>query len=664
MGVDAGCCAAPREGILGSDISQHLSAQGFMPHGTCYLWQPGILSLHVVSDGIIALAYCSIPLTLLQFYRKRADLRFQWMFLCFAMFIIACGATHILSIWTVWYPAYWLSGSVKAVTAVASAATAALLVRILPDALRLPSPQALQRANLALEQEIAERSRMERDLRKANELLEVRVAERTADLETLNRILIQDNARFAIAADAAGLGFWSRDIAGNTLQWDERMARLHGITPGETDLPYATWLDSTHPEDRERFERESNQALAAKGEYDTEYRILRPSGAVRTLRTAARITRDSRGRAIRMFGVSFDITDLKRADEQFRLAIEAAPTGMLLMGVNGSIVLVNAQIENLFGYSRSELLGRSVEMLVPERFRAHHPDFRQQFFASPKARPMGAGRDLYGLRKDGAEVPIEIGLTPLHTSAGDFVLSSIVDLSLRREMDRMTKDFVSMVSHELRTPLTSINGSLGLLQTGALGALPEQAAGMVQIAAKNSTRLVRIVNDILDIGKLDAGELTIQKVPVALADLLRQSVEANSSYAEQYGVNFRLEEGPASDYVMGDPDRIMQVVANLLSNAAKFSAPGADVHIRVRPNGASMRVEIEDSGPGIPEAFKDRVFQKFAQADTSASRRVMGTGLGLSIARRLIEAMGGTIGFSSVTGQGTTFFLDLPRPSA
>ena len=646
---------------MATHISQLVSAPEFMPHGMCYLWQPGILTLHVVSDGIIALAYCSIPLTLLHFYRKRVDLRFQWMFLCFALFIVACGATHLLSIWTVWHPAYWLSGGVKALTAAASAATAIVLVKIAPRALRLPSPQALQQANLALEQEVAERLRVERDLRKANELLEVRVAQRTADLEELNRELKQDNARFAIAADAAGLGFWSRDLSADTLRWDERMARLHGIAPRAHDISCETWIESIHPQDRARFVEETREGLAGKTGYDTEYRILRPNGEIRSVRTAARVARDASGRAIRMLGVSFDITDLKRADEQFRLAIEAAPTGMLLMGTDGAIVLVNAQIEILFGYSRSELLGRPIEMLVPERFRAHHPGFREQFLAAPKARPMGAGRDLYGLRKDGSEVPIEIGLTPLHTSAGGFVLSSIVDLSLRREMDRMTKDFVSMVSHELRTPLTSINGSLGLLQTGALGALPEQAAAMVQIASKNSTRLVRIINDILDIGKLDAGELSIEKMPVPLAELLRQSVEANSIYAEQYGVCFRLQEGLGSDLVIGDADRVMQVVTNLLSNAAKFSAPGADVHIRVRPGETTLRVEIEDSGPGIPESFKDRVFQKFAQADSSASRRAMGTGLGLSIARRLIEAMNGSIGFTSIVGRGTTFYFDLPR---
>jgi CheY-like chemotaxis protein len=228
----------------------------------------------------------------------------------------------------------------------------------------------------------------------------------------------------------------------------------------------------------------------------------------------------------------------------------------------------------------------------------------------------------------------------------------------------MRTDFVSTVSHELRTPLTSISGSLGLLQSGVMGALPDKATEMVRIAYNNSGRLVRIVNDILDIGKLEAGrlELRVQRMP--LADLLRQSIEANLSYAEKCGVRFLLDEQAANDPVLVDPDRFMQVLANLLSNAAKFSPPGADVLIRARTGAAKMRVEVEDHGPGIPETFQARVFEKFAQADASTTRPFEGTGLGLSIARKLIEAMGGTIGFTTQVGQGTIFHLELPRLDA
>jgi PAS domain S-box-containing protein len=522
---------------------------------------------------------------------------------------------------------------------------------------------SLQRANSTLEREVGERVRAQDNLRQVNETLEVRVADRTAQLAALNQQQVEESSRFAIAADAAGMGFWHLDIAANALHWDERMFRLYGHSPMQGDQPYSLWANSLHPEDRARCEQESADALNGKRAYDTEFRIVHPNGAIRHLRATARIARDADGRAIRMFGVSFDITARKHADEQFRLAIEAAPAGMLLMNSSGSIALVNIQIEKIFGYPRAELLGRDAEMLLPERLRAH-PILRNSLFHPAPTRAMGPGEELYGLRKDGSEVPIEIELNPLHTSEGEFVLCSIVDLSQRRDIERMRTDFVSTVSHELRTPLTSISGSLALLQSGVMGALPDKATEMVRIAYSNSGRLVRIINDILDIGKLEAGRLELRLRSMPLADLLRQSVEANLSYAEKCGVRFLLDEEAVNDPVLVDPDRFMQVLANLLSNAAKFSPPGADVLIRARTRAAKLRVEVEDHGPGIPETFQARVFEKFAQADASTTRPFEGTGLGLSIARKLIEAMGGSIGFTTRVGQGTVFHLELPRLDA
>jgi PAS domain S-box-containing protein len=637
-----------------------IGSSGFMPHGMCYQWQPDILVLHVVTDGIIALAYFAISCTILYFVRKRVDLKHKWIFLCFSVFIVACGFTHAMEIWTIWHPAYWLSGGIKTATALASAVTAILLIRYFPSALRLPSPSAMQSAKLEVEREVRERIRLQEDLRRLNGTLGIGAADRIVQLEALNRTLAEDSARSAIAANAAGLGFWTFDIPANALHWDDSMFRLHGIPASEGEEPAALKASRAQLQDYARLERSAGDAINSGLDYDAELRAMHPNGVVRHLKAAAHVTRDEKGHAIRMLGVTFDITERKRADEQFRLAMEAAPTGMLLMNMSGSIVVVNAQIEKLFGYPRAELLGQPIEMLLPERLRASIPEFRRRLFAAPEPRE----GDLYGLRKDGTEVPIDIGLNPFLTSEGEFVLSSIVDLSHRLEMDRIRNEFVSTVSHELRTPLTSIRGSLGLLKSGAMGALPDQAAAMVTIAYKNSGRLVRIINDILDIGTIDAGKLTLKMSVVPLAELLQQAVEGNAGFAEKCEVSYLLEPVSASDSVMADPDRLMQVVANLLSNAAKFSRPGADVLIRVRPGSTSMRIEVEDSGSGIPEAFRDHVFAKFAQADASVTRRFEGSGLGLSIARKLMEAMGGTIGFDSAVDQGTVFYIELPRMDA
>jgi len=226
---------------------------------------------------------------------------------------------------------------------------------------------------------------------------------------------------------------------------------------------------------------------------------------------------------------------------------------------------------------------------------------------------------------------------------------------------QLRDEFISIVSHELRTPLTSIRGGLGLIEAGVLGELPEKAETMVKIALQNSERLVRIINDILDVEKIKSGGLEMQIKSLPVQALLQQAIVVNQAYGAKYQVRFELEKIPANIEVAADSDRLMQVMANLLSNAAKFSPEGSAVQVRARDHGTHVRIEVEDHGIGIPETFRQRVFEKFAQADSSSSRRFEGTGLGLSITRQLLEAMGGTIGFTTNTGQGTIFHFELPH---
>ncbi len=231
---------------------------------------------------------------------------------------------------------------------------------------------------------------------------------------------------------------------------------------------------------------------------------------------------------------------------------------------------------------------------------------------------------------------------------------------MRKLQLRLRDEFISMVSHELRTPLTSIRGALGLINAEALGKLPAKAKAMVQIAYQNSERLVQIINDILDMEKINSGGLEIRIGAVTVADFLQEALAINHAYGVKHQVRFVLETAPAGLQMAADPDRMMQVMANLLSNAAKFSPPGSAVRVRAREHNKLVRIEVEDYGTGIPEAFRERVFEKFAQADSSSSRRFDGTGLGLSITRKLVEAMEGTIGFSTIADQGTIFYFEVP----
>lgn len=348
------------------------------------------------------------------------------------------------------------------------------------------------------------------------------------------------------------------------------------------------------------------------------------------------------------------------AEELFRLAVEACPNGMLMTDSSGTIVLVNGETERLFGYDRSELIGRSIEVLVPERLRKHHSGHRMRYAEHPMVRRAEASHALFGLRRDGNEFPVEIGLNPVHTAGGLFVLNVIIDISDRQRVDRLKDEFVATVSHELRTPLTSIAGSLGLLLGGAAGKLPDSVTRFLGIAHSNCTRLVRLISDILDIEKIESGSVVFSFKPIMLRQLAEQVIEANRGYADGFGVHVRLDPAADDGKVLVDPDRLAQVITNLASNAVKFSPRDGDVELTIAHRDGRMRIAVRDHGPGIPEDFKPRIFEKFAQADATDARQKGGTGLGLSIARKIVTRLGGTIGFVDADGGGTEFFVELP----
>ncbi|MCM2335217.1 MAG: ATP-binding protein [Pseudomonas sp.] len=260
----------------------------------------------------------------------------------------------------------------------------------------------------------------------------------------------------------------------------------------------------------------------------------------------------------------------------------------------------------------------------------------------------------------GRERWLQLLKRPLRSSDGELqVLTVAVDVSERRQIERMKGEFISTVSHELRTPLTAIRGALGMLSMGMAGDLPEASRSLVEVAANNSERLVRLINDILDIEKLESGRLPLQVQSLSLRTLLRHAIEQNGPYAQDFDVRLALRDGPDARIEV-DPDRFAQVMANLLSNAIKHSPGEGTVTVSTRILGHRIEASVEDQGVGIPEAFRARVFERFAQADSSDVRRRGGTGLGLAITRSLVEQMRGSIGFDTETDHGTRFFVAFP----
>jgi signal transduction histidine kinase len=235
------------------------------------------------------------------------------------------------------------------------------------------------------------------------------------------------------------------------------------------------------------------------------------------------------------------------------------------------------------------------------------------------------------------------------------------DITAQLEAERMKKEFTSTLSHELRTPLTSIIGSLQLINAGVLGEVPKDVSELTEVAERNGQRLLDLINDILDIEKIESGKLTLNPEPIRLDELVREAMLLNKGFGDRFKVRFQPRGELSAEQVTGDHKRLLQVMTNLLSNAAKFSPEGEVVEISTEPAAGGLRVAVHDRGPGIPEAFRARMFGRFNQADSTTSRQKGGTGLGLAICKRLVEMMQGHIGFQDRDGGGTTFWFDLPH---
>jgi PAS domain S-box-containing protein len=364
------------------------------------------------------------------------------------------------------------------------------------------------------------------------------------------------------------------------------------------------------------------------------------------------------------------MSERRRGERRFEELLEAAPDAMIIVNQAGDIVLLNAQVEKQFGYRRDELLGQKATNIVPEGFAERLIADGTRTAAEALAQQIGTGIELSGRRKDGTEFPIEIMLSPLQSAEGVLVTAAIRNISVRKTaethlaqmegMDRLKDEFVSTVSHELRTPLTSIAGALGLLIGNAAGKLPKPATRLLEIAHKNSQRLVRLIDDILDIEKLESGKVIFNLIRIDVQALVKQAIEANRGFAEGYQVRVRLVATPSPCTVRADPDRLEQVVTNLLSNAIKFSPMGGEVLVTIELRGEAVRVSVRDHGPGISANFRSHIFQKFAQADATDGRQKGGTGLGLSIVKQITARLDGVVDFEDAPGGGTIFHVDLP----
>ncbi len=333
--------------------------------------------------------------------------------------------------------------------------------------------------------------------------------------------------------------------------------------------------------------------------------------------------------------------------------------GIATFDLEGCFVTANPALERMFGTSEDTLKNMPLAHFLKPLHRDHWGTVFRDFLRNAEVVDT---LEYQALRADMiTEFPLEIRLSQMQVATSTRVIAVLRDVTERKKIDRMKSEFIATVSHELRTPLTSIRGALGLLEGGVKDELTEQSQSLLRIALSNSKRLGCLIEDLLDMEKIESSDVRFEYSHVDVAELLRESVQANQGYAAQFAVDIQADDIESGLSVWADADRLMQVMANLISNAAKFSPTGGLVQVRAWTRGDYAWIEVCDKGVGIPEDFQESVFEKFTQADASDTRAVGGTGLGLYISKAIVERMQGRIGFVSTPGQGTRFHIELPK---
>jgi len=512
-------------------------------------------------------------------------------------------------------------------------------------------------------------------------------------LDVTDRVMVEhalreSEQRLRLSQRAGRIGSFEWSIPDNRVIWTSELEQLYGLAEGAFEGSLEDWSKRMAPDDVVTVLADIAAAVERRqSDHVYEFRALMPDGSNRWFRGQAQISYDDDGAPLRMIGINQDIHDEKRATEalseseaRFRAAIESAPSGMIIVDAAGYITYVNKQTETMFGYSREEIVGKRAETLLAQSHRESVDEQRMHFFgADASTLPLGKGTELTGLRSDGTEFPIEIGLNPVEASGGQAVLAAIADITDRKVLEqrrdalleserdarceservsRMKDEFLATLSHELRTPLNAIMGWTHLLRRG--GSAQELNQGLDTIE-RNARAQAQLIEDLLDMSGIVSGKVRLDVRKLDLAPIVEAAVNAVRPSADVKGVRLETVLDPLAGPVNGDSARLQQVVWNLLSNAVKFSSRGGYVQIVMQRSDSNLEVSVTDAGKGISDEFLPHVFERFRQADSSATRRHGGLGLGLAIVKQLVEMHGGNVSATSPgEGKGATFTVQVP----
>jgi len=472
--------------------------------------------------------------------------------------------------------------------------------------------------------------------------------------------LRQSEERFRIVAEQTHQMIYDIDVVTGGTVWEGATWALLGRTNSEMQaLSLGGWMDLVHPDDRSIVAAEVERSTARDESFSVRYRFQRVDGAYIWAHDRGTYVRGHRGKPVRMLGTVSDVTaevNALRQSEESHSRAEA-----LISAIQDTVIRVDDSGAVLDARHLNGWLGLPVaeDTVVSRLGELLSKDFEKRCLRHVRSVVSKRVPERFEAKmdQDGRLVDLEVRLSPSGRNEAVMVLR---DISEQRAVERLKSQFVSTVSHELRTPLASVRGALGLMTAGIAGELAPMTKELSELALENTKRLERLINDLLDLESSDSGQLRLDIATCDLCPLLARTLRSVSPFAASYGVGLRFESEMRSAECRVDADRFGQVISNLLSNAIKHSGAETDVVMRLFATSDVYRIEVENSGNPIPESFRPRMFQRFAMADASDSRKRSGTGLGLAIAKALVERMHGRIDY--VSGGGVTqFFVELPR---
>lgn len=492
-----------------------------------------------------------------------------------------------------------------------------------------------------------------------------------SEVETLGR-LTQHESLLAEAQEIAHFGNWEWHLDSGEIHWSDELYRVFGVSPDSFEVSFESYMALIHADDRKQVS-DSVQRCAKDGQdYQMLHRALHPDGTVRWLQCRGRAIRNTEGKVVRLVGTAQDITENRLSEERFRNLMEAAPDGMVICDANGTITLVNAQAEKLFGYEREEMLGSALETLIPERYRPQHHGHRQAYFKAPVVRSMGTGVDLYGRRKNGQEFPVEVSLSPFMTAQGRFVIAAVRDVTESRKAQQKLalyaqelehsnvelERFAYVASHDMKEPLRKIQAFGDRLVDRYADQLGDTGKDYIRRMQDAASRMSSLIEDMLTYSRIDKRSGAWERVD--LQELLDTSLHNLDLLIHENHARITADQLPT---VEGHPWQLEMLFHNLLGNALKYRSPkrAPEIHIQVQadsPEPGWVEIRFQDNGIGFDDNYGAQIFEPFERLHTH--KEYPGTGIGLSICRKVVDRHQGHISASGVPDQGACFVLQLP----